>query len=826
MLLSALTVLHLVAAGLAATPAASPAAPAAASSAPTTASLVAGHAAPPADSIYNAREGRTSVRVPFIEADASPPVTLDGILDEEAWRRAALLTGFSQYQPVDGRPSPDSTEVRVWYDRDAIWFGVRAFEPHGDVRSQLAERDKVDADDNVEIHLDTYHERSRAFVFIVNPLGVQADGTKSEGGGWIPGANIMPGQNDLSADFHWESRGRLTGDGYEVEIRIPFAALRYPAKSVQDWGIQVQRNVQHRGAQDTWTPAVRASASFIAQQGTLVGLTGMHHGQVIQLNPELTNTVNGAPGSAGGGAGGAGSGGASGAGSRDWRYDSDPELGGNVRWGIGSNWVLNGTVKPDFSQVEADATQIAADERFALFYAERRPFFVEGVDQFNAPNTLVYTRTLVHPEAALKLTGKVGRTDVALLSALDAGGTTPDGGRPLVNIARLRRGYSEQSTAGLLYSERTGGGRSNRMGGADVRHVFGGMYFAQAQAVVSRTSEDGFTRTAPLWQLLVDRTGRSWGFNYSVTGIGDGFAADNGFVPRAGIVQPSAANRFSLYGAPGAFVERYNVFLRWEGTWGYDGFFDGHGILESQSMAMNQLTFRGGWNVTVAPNLASYAFQVADYAGLFTGTATSPEAFVPSGRVGTFTTQLSVSTPQYSAFSASAGVALGRDVDFLETSRVRRLDYNASVDARPTQQIRIGATYRSTSFHRRSDDERTASTRIPRLKVEYQATRTMFFRMVAQYTATERAPLRDPRSGQVLLVRRSDGTYSPSTRTSSNTLRADWLFSYRPSPGTVFFLGYGNTLKESDPLSFRGLDRTDDAFFVKVSWLFDALGGG
>jgi len=264
---------------------------------------------------------------------------------------------------------------------------------------------------------------------------------------------------------------------------------------VQDWGIQILRNVQHSGYRDTWTPAVRAAASFIGQEGQLVGLTGMHHGQVVQLNPEVTNTIKGAPSSPDGG----------------WSYDADPQIGGNVRWGLGSNFVLNGTVKPDFSQVEADATQIAADERFALFYAERRPFFVEGVDQFNAPNTLVYTRTIVHPEAAMKLTGKVGRTDVAVLSALDAAGLTPDGGRPIVNIARLRRGFGEQSTAGMLYSERVGGGRSNRVVDADVRHVFGGMYYAQAQAVVSRTAQGGASRTAPMWEALVDRTGRSFG---------------------------------------------------------------------------------------------------------------------------------------------------------------------------------------------------------------------------------------------------------------------------------------------------------------------------
>jgi hypothetical protein len=810
MLLSALTVLQLAAVGSGALPQGSLGGPAATSVAPSDSSP---------DSVYNAREGRTHVRVPFLDADAAAEIVVDGVLDEEAWQRAALLTGFSQYQPVDGRPSPDSTEVRVWYGRDAIWFGVRAFEPHGPVRATLAERDKVDSDDNVEIHLDTYNERNRAFVFIVNPLGVQADGTKSEGGGWIPGANVMPGQNDLSADFHWDSRGRLTADGYEVEIRIPFSALRYPSKSVQDWGIQIQRNVQHRGAQDTWTPAVRASASFIDQQGMLVGLTGMHHGQVVQLNPELTNTVKGAPSSAGGTGGGSGGNGGG------WSYDSDPQLGGNVRWGVGSNWVLNGTVKPDFSQVEADATQIAADERFALFYAERRPFFVEGTDQFNAPNTLVYTRTVVHPEAALKLTGKLGRTDVAVLSALDAKGTSPDGSRPLVNVARLRRGFAGQSTAGLLYSERVGGGRSNRIGGADVRHVFGGMYFAQAQAVLGRTTQDGATNTAPLWQLLVDRTGRSWGFNYNLTGIGEGFAADNGFVPRTGIVQPSAANRFTLYGAPGELVQAWNTFARWEGTWDYDGFFDGEGILESQLMLNSMLSLRGGWSVMVSPRLASYGFEGSDYAHLSTGTADEPRSFIPTDRIGSLVTQVNVSTPQYSAFSASVGVGMGRDVDFLETSRVRRLDYNASVDARPTQQIRIGATYRSSSFHRRSDDERTASTRIPRVKVEYQATRALFLRMVAQYTATERAPLRDPGTGQVLLVRGFDGTPALSTPAASNTLRADWLFSYRPSPGTVFFFGYGNTLTEDDPLKFRRLGRTDDAFFVKVSYLFDALGG-
>jgi hypothetical protein len=754
--------------------------------------------------VYNARDGQTTVHVPSFDAT----IDVDGVLDEPVWGSAALLTGFSEYEPVDSRPSQDSTEVLVWYSRDAIYFGIRAMEPHAAVRATLADRDKVGSDDNVEIHLDTYNERNRAFVFIVNALGVQADGTKSEGGGWIPGLNLMPGQNDLSADFLWDSKGHVTDDGYEVEIRIPFSSLRYPTKSVQDWGIQIQRNVQHNGYKDTWTPAVRAAASFIDQEGLLVGLTGMHHGQVVQLNPEVTNTVRGMPSATPG----------------DWSYDSSPQVGGNVRWMLGSNFVLNGTVKPDFSQVEADATQIAADERFALFYPERRPFFVEGVDQFNAPNTLVYTRAIVQPEAAAKLTGKVGRTDVAVLSALDDGNTTPDGGRPVVDIVRLRRGFAAQSTAGLLYSERVGGGRANRVFDADVHHVFGGMYYAQAQGVMSRTSQGGVTSTAPMWEAVVDRTGRIFGFHYGVLGIGKGFAADNGFVPRTDIVQPGIANRFSAYGAPGALLERYNVYLRSQGVWRYNDFFKGKSLLEDQVEANNQFTLRGGWNVMLNPTLASYAFDPQDYARVFVGSVGNHEPFAPASRITTFTTMVSVSTPQYSTFSASVGMTAGNDVDFLETSRVRRLDYNASVDARPTQQIRIGATYRSTSFHRRSDDVRTASTRIPRVKVEYQVSRSVFLRVVAQYTATEREPLRDPRTGEVLLVQGADGSVAPSARTESNQLRADWLFSYRPSPGTVFFLGYGNTLTEPDPLGLRQLRPVNDAFFVKVSYLFRALG--
>lgn len=752
--------------------------------------------------VLSGRQGHLDV--PAVRMDTT--IAVDGRLDEPAWGRAAVLTGFSLYAPSDDRPAPDSTEVLVWYSRTAVYVGIRAFEPHGEVRATLADRDRVSGDDNVEVHLDTFDERRRALVFIVNPLGVQADGTKNEGGGFIPGSNVAPGQTDLSADFVWQSRGRITAQGYEVELRIPFSSLRYPARTPQQWGIQVVRRVQHSGYEQTWTPARRASSSFIAQAGRLVGLTGMHHGQVVELNPELTSTVVGSPCCAPDDA--------------QWRYAGSARLGGNVRWAPGSNFVVNGTIRPDFSQVEADAAQIAADQRFALFYPERRPFFVEGSDQFNVPNILVYTRRIAQPEVAAKVTGKVGLTDVALLTAVDDRGTTDDGSRPLVNIARLTRSLRGQSTAGVLYSGRVSGARANHVGGGDARLVFGRLYFVQLQAVRSITTAKGRTRSAPMWEALVDRTGRSWGFNYRLTGIGPDFETDNGFVPRTGYVEPSIMNRFTVYGPPGGVFERYNVFVQSRALWGYDDFFGARSMMENRLALNNSVTLRGGWSIGFSPSIGTYAFDAADYRGVWSPSAGADAVpFDPSGRITTQVNGFSVSTPQYPRFSASAGGSLGNDVDFLETARVRRRDFNAALRLRPSDRLRVDATYTSTRFTRRSDAERTLSTRIPRLRLEYQIARPVFVRVVSQYESASRAARRDPRTGEILLLGSAPGALVPSAPRSSNALRTDWLFSYRPSPGAVFFAGYGNTLAEPRALAFRDLVRRDDGFFVKASYV-------
>jgi hypothetical protein len=178
-----------------------------------------------------------------------------------------------------------------------------------------------------------------------------------------------------------------------------------------------------------------------------------------------------------------------------------------------------------------------------------------------------------------------------------------------------------------------------------------------------------------------------------------------------------------------------------------------------------------------------------------------------------------VETPRFRRWQASIGASRGRDIDFDETSRVTRTDWEAALEYFPSERLRATATWRSASLVRLADDTRSARVRIPRLRVEYQLARPLFVRVVAQYEATERDALRDPRTGRLILIRTGDFEYVPSAPSASNALRADWLVSFRPNPGTVFFAGYGSTLAEDDPLALRRLERRDDGFFIKFSYL-------
>ena len=311
--------------------------------------------------IFRGGHGELDVAIPHIDAST----TVDGSLDEPAWESAAVLTGFSQYLPVDGRVAEDTTQVLVWYNPTAVFFGIRAFSEASSVNATLADRDKIESDDYVQILIDTFDDRRQALVFGVNPLGVQSDGIWSEGRQLARGEQTGP---DLTRDYTYESSGRVTDYGYVVEVRVPFKSISFQAGETQDWGINVLRKVQRSGHVNTWSPSRQANASFLGQSGRLVGLTGINRGIVLEITPVVTGSMTGQPAANGAG----------------WDYDSpDTDFGFDGHVGLRPNLNLDGTLNPDFSQVEADVGRIMSNQRFALYFPEKRPFFLEGIEHFN-----------------------------------------------------------------------------------------------------------------------------------------------------------------------------------------------------------------------------------------------------------------------------------------------------------------------------------------------------------------------------------------------------------------------------------------------------------
>lgn len=769
----------------------------------------------PATSDSGARRSADGLRVHIPRVEAEP--VIDGNLDDAPWASAVRLTGFSQYAPSDGVPADDSTEVFVWYSSTAIYFGVRAFEPHGGVHATLADRDKIFSDDNIQIFLGTFNDGRQATYFAVNPLGIQADGVLVETGAVAAGfgATVQAREPpDLSPDYVFQSKGRLTESGYEVEIRIPFKSLRYAPGHEHTWSLQVLRAVQHSGHESTWTPARRAAASFLTQSGQLEGLHDLKRGLVVDLTPEVTSKVNGGPATPG-----------------QWGYAGGrPDLGGTLRWGVSNNLSLNATANPDFSQVESDAGQVQFDPRQPLFFDEKRPFFLDGSEQFQVPSNLIYTRRIVQPVAALKLTGKVAGSDLALLSAVDDRGVSASGtDHPVYNILRVQRDVGRSSRIGLAYTDRIDGDNWNRVADVDGRLVFGGVYSARLQLAASRTRENDATTTAPLWQLAVNRNGHSVGFRTLFEGNGDHFRADAGFIKRSGIVHALAAPTLTFYGPRGGFMERVTAEIVVDGIWQYQHFVHGRGLQDQKLHINGNAQLRGGWNLQGGLFIESFGYDSALYAnyrlevprsGSLGGLDTIP--FTGQPTIPNFEGFLQVTTPQFATFNGTLFALYGHDENFAEWASARLLWIQGSLSWRPTPKLRANLTYDQTLVIRRTDGSTVSNARIPRLKLEYQIARPLFVRLVGQYVAQERDSLRDESRTQapILVVDPESGSYSRAGREVSNVFRGDLLVSYQPTPGTVLFAGYGSTLEETRAFHFGELARRDDGFFLKLSYLF------
>ena len=333
-----------------------------------------------------------------------PPV-IDGKLDEEIWQKAVVLKDFYQIQPGDNTPPSKPTEVLLGYDPQFLYIAFKATDEPDKIRATIAKRDNIWQDDYVGVMLDTFNDKRKAFEVFFNPHGIQGDGILTEGRG-----------EDMSVDMLMESKGIIHETGYNIEIAIPFKSLRFEAGKGKLWGAHFFRRIQRfEREMNSWMPFSRSIDSQLSQAGHLTGLEDLSVERTIELIPSVTVSQNSRF---------VGNFGVIDPKTDPGRIVHEPvglELGLTAKFIPSSAVTIDLAVNPDFAQVEADQLVVTANQRFPIFFPEKRPFFLEGIDIFQTPITAVHTRSIVDPDVAVKTTGKLGRNTFGLMVASDNG---------------------------------------------------------------------------------------------------------------------------------------------------------------------------------------------------------------------------------------------------------------------------------------------------------------------------------------------------------------------------------------------------------------------
>jgi hypothetical protein len=367
-------------------------------------------------------EKANPVRIPRFE---TAPV-INGNLDEEQWKSAATLRDFYQTQPGDNIAPSKPTEVYIGYDARFLYIAFKAFDEPDKIRATIAKRDGIFEDDNVGFFLDTFNDQRKAYEILLNPHGIQAD------------AIYTDNNEDFSFDLVMESKGIITTDGYTVEVAIPFKSLRYEAGKGKNWGVHFFRRIKRFNNElDSWMPLSRDISGTLIQAGKITGLENISTERTLEIIPSLTISETGKrvrsfppqpfPATA--------------PTSFPERFVNKPleaDFGLTAKFGLMPTVTLDFAYNPDFAQVEADQTVVTANQRFPIFFSEKRPFFLEGREIFETTSNVIHTRAIVDPDYAVKLTGKRGRNTFGVLYASDnaPGNYTEDERGEILNSKR------------------------------------------------------------------------------------------------------------------------------------------------------------------------------------------------------------------------------------------------------------------------------------------------------------------------------------------------------------------------------------------------------
>jgi Domain of unknown function (DUF5916)/Carbohydrate family 9 binding domain-like len=503
----------------------------------------------------------TIIEVPTLEGE----LVLDGVPDEAFWSRAATVDLNIETQPSDNIPATVKTTALIADNGREILIAFRAEDPDpSKVRAFLRDRDSLWNDDFIGFTIDTFNDQRRAYEFYINPLGAQADLI-------LDGAS---GNEDDSWDGLWDSAAKINATGYTVEMRIPYSTLRFQKTSgrPQTWGVDFlrfrPRDNRYRISNNRLD---RGNNCYLCELSKLHGFATANPGRDLEITPTFTagkaqrrNTPNAA-----------------------WRSDGNQyELGVDVKWGIGSNLTLNGTINPDFSQVESDSAQLDLNTTFALFFPEKRPFFLEGADYFSTPFNIVYTRSVADPDYGVRLTGRDGKHTYGFFAAQDAaaqilipgalGSNFRQLGKESLAVAgRYRYDFDDQASIGLITTLRDGEDYQNSVLGIDGRwqkksHTFTTQF-------LHSSSENPPSFGLPAQQsgnamtVQYDFNNRNWGAYTSHTRFGKNFRADLGFINQVDYNKSVIGGSHRWYGEDGAKITQMRLNGDWDITHREDG---------------------------------------------------------------------------------------------------------------------------------------------------------------------------------------------------------------------------------------------------------------
>ena len=531
-------------------------------------------------------------RIPQLQGE----ITIDGKLDEAAWQGALVQEIAYEVQPGDNIPAPVKTTVRVGYTTDALYVSFHALDPDpAAILAHLRDRDSAFNDDWVGIFMDTFNDQRRGYELLANPLGVQSDLIN----------DATTGNEDASWDGLWRSAGQLTADGYDVEMRIPFSTLRFRGGAQdQRWGISFFRNYpRDKRHQLTSHKSPRESNCFLCDWAKYDGMAGVKQGRNIEAVPTLTMGASQSRPAAG----------------TKWQgTDTSIEPGIDVSWTPSPAVTINATLNPDFSQVETDQLQLNFNDSFALFFPEKRQFFLEGADYFNTPFDVLYTRQIADPDFGLRVTGRAGKgaygafvardaTTLVLVPGVLGSGFSQLDQKANVAVGRYRYDLDQHTSIGVIGTFRNGEDYSNNVVGVDGRwqqgaHTATAQFLRSnseypSQVVNAYSGELGndATPTGNAWRAAYGFSNRSWNLNLQHIDIDPGFRADLGFMGQVGYDKSVAGAGYTWY-RDGKSWNKINLYSDWDITHRFDG-----QLLERELEARVNVQGPKSSNFSVAP---------------------------------------------------------------------------------------------------------------------------------------------------------------------------------------------------------------------------------